>query len=95
MRVRSVWMTHGFDLDDPLVCEGIVGDGCGGGRIFFVEDAKLFAYDPLTQESIELHSNIDKNVEFISKKGCYIFLKAKDLLLRFNLQKLILERENF
>ncbi|HFB54221.1 MAG TPA: thiamine biosynthesis protein ThiF, partial [Sulfurimonas autotrophica] len=45
-------MIPGFSKDSPLVCEGIIGDGCGGGRFFAVEDETLFAYDPLTQERI-------------------------------------------
>jgi len=87
-------MTHGFDLSDPLVCEGIVGDGCGGGRIFFLKDTKLFAFDPLTQESIELYGGIDKRVESITKKGCQIFLKAKDFRLVFDLQTFSLQKED-
>ncbi len=65
-----------LDLENPLVCEGIIGDGCGGGRIFYVEDAILFAYDPLTQESMTLLREIGE-VKKISKKGCIITLFYK------------------
>ena len=51
-------MTHGFDLNSPLVCEGIFGDGCGGGRLFIVENETLFAYDPQTKESITLLESV-------------------------------------
>jgi len=80
-------MTHGFDLNSALVCEGIVGDGCGGGRIFFVEEEKLFAYDPLTQERIELLKDIE-NVQKISKKGCDITIEFLDRSIIFNLSLL-------
>jgi len=77
-------MTHGFDLSSPLVCEGIVGDGCGGGRIFFIEDGKLFAYDPLTQTSMKLLEDL-YGVQEISKKGCIITLTYKEKKLLFDL----------
>jgi len=80
-------MIHGFDLGSPLVCEGIVGDGCGGGRIFYVENETLFTYDPLTQERMELLHSL-KNIEKISKKGCDIFLESQKQQIRFNLSLL-------
>jgi len=80
-------MTHGFDLNSALVCEGIVGDGCGGGRIFFVEEERLFAYDPLTQERIELLSDI-KNATKISKKGCHITIQTEREQIIFDLSQL-------
>ncbi len=85
-------MTHGFDLDDPLVCEGIVGDGCGGGRIFFVDENRLFVYDPTTAERMLLCDTFDSPVISVTKKGCKIFLKTKDFLLKFDLQKMSLEQ---
>jgi hypothetical protein len=80
-------MTHGFDLNDPLVCEGIIGDGCGGGRIFFIKDSTLFAYDPQTESQILLIDNF-KNVQNISKKKCLITIKCEDETLYFDLSKL-------
>ncbi len=80
-------MTHGFDMNSPLVCEGIVGDGCGGGRIFFVEDETLFVYDPLTQERMVLLSEI-KDVHKISKKACIITLITEDGFIEFDLSAL-------
>jgi len=76
-----------FDLENPLVCEGIIGDGCGGGRIFYVENATLFAYDSLTRESMVLLREIG-DAKAISKKGCIITLVyAKDTKL-FDLSRL-------
>jgi hypothetical protein len=73
-----------FDLNSPLVCEGIIGDGCGGGRIFFVEDEKLQVYDPMTKESMVLLENL-KDVELIAKSGCIITIKQKGKSTEFNL----------
>jgi hypothetical protein len=80
-------MTHGFDIDSPLVCEGIVGDGCGGGRIFYVEGDTLFVYDPLTQERMVLQSSLS-GVEKISKKGCDIIIECHNKTIIFNLSLL-------
>jgi hypothetical protein len=66
-------MMDGFDLDSPLVCEGIIGDGCGGGRIFFIKEHSLCVYDPITKESITLLSDLE-DIKEISKKGCIIYL---------------------
>ena len=77
----------GFDLDSSLVCEGIIGDGCGGGRLFFVEDERLFAYDPITKERFMLLSGI-VNAKSISKDACIItILSACDDTI-FDLSKL-------
>ena len=77
-------MNHGFDLSSPLVCEGIIGDGCGGGRVFFVENATLYAYDPQSQKRMELLKGLEK-VQAISKKGCVIRLDFKDKVRHFDL----------
>ena len=76
-----------FDLENPLVCEGIIGDGCGGGRIFYVKDAILFAYDSLTQESMVLLREIG-DVKKITKKGCIITLSYKKEERLFDLSSL-------
>jgi hypothetical protein len=80
-------MTHGFDINSPLVCEGIVGDGCGGGRLFVLEDEVLFAYDPTTHEKIILLREL-KGVHSISKKGCDIFIQKENEVICFNLSLL-------
>ena len=81
----------GFDLDSALVCEGIIGDGCGGGRLFFVEDETLFAYDPITKERFELLKNV-KNAESISKDACLVTIISETDNIIFDLSKL--ERVN-
>ena len=84
---KIVLMTHGFDLDSALTCEGIVGDGCGGGRIFTLEDETLLVYDPLTQEKIVLLREIKDAVK-ISKKACIITIECKEEVIKFNLSLL-------
>lgn len=79
-------MINGFDLKDPLVCEGIVGDGCGGGRLFFIEDETLYAHDPLSKENRELLTNI-KKAKNISKKGCIITIECEEQKIEFDLSK--------
>jgi len=80
-------MTHGFDLDSPLVCEGIIGDGCGGGRIFFIEDTCLNVYDPTTQESMILCENIPDAIA-IDKSGCSIFIACQNEKIEFDLSSM-------
>ena len=77
----------GFDLDSPLVCEGIVGDGCGGGRLFMVKDETLKAYDPITKESFILLKNILDAVS-ISKSKCVLFVICKNKSLKFDLSSM-------
>jgi len=79
-------MRESFDLNDPLVCEGIVGDGCGGGRIFFIEDGTLYAHDPLSKENRELLKNI-KNAKSISKSGCIITVECQEKKIELDLSK--------
>jgi hypothetical protein len=80
-------MIHGFDLTSPLVCEGIVGDGCGGGRLFMVEDEILKAYDPVTKESFILLQNI-YNALSISKSTCIITVVCQNEEIKFDLSAL-------
>ena len=80
-------MMDGFDLTSPLVCEGIIGDGCGGGRIFFVEDETLFAHDPITKDKITLLKGL-KNVRCISKSACIITIELDEKIIKFDLSKL-------
>ncbi len=79
-------MINGFDLNDPLVCEGIVGDGCGGGRVFFIKDETLYAHDPLSKENRELLTNIQK-AKKISKRGCIITIECQEKKIEFDLSK--------
>jgi hypothetical protein len=80
-------MIHGFDLDSPLVCEGVIGDGCGGGRIFVVKDETLTAYDPYTKESALLLKDIHK-ANSISKNGCEIIIECENEEIKFDLSAL-------
>jgi len=80
-------MTHGFDLNSPLICEGIVGDGCGGGRFFIVEDEALKAYDPITKEYFILLNNI-VNAVSISKSACILTIVGENETIKFDLSKL-------
>ena len=77
-------MTHGFDMDSPLVCEGIIGDGCGGGRIFSIEENTLKAFDPQSESSRTLLEDIIK-VKSISKKGCTITIVCEGETIEFDL----------
>ena len=77
-------MTLGFNKNDDLVCEGIIGDGCGGGRFFYIKDETLMTYDPITQKSLLLF-NIVKNAQKISKKGCIITIECTDGIIEFDL----------
>ena len=77
----------GFDLESPLVCEGIIGDGCGGGRVFFVEEEKLFAYDPTTDMKMELLDGL-YGVKRIRKKACIITLELESKTIAFDLSAL-------
>ena len=77
----------GFDVDSPLVCEGMIGDGCGGGRIFYVEDATLYAYDPQSKKSMELLGELT-GIESISKKSCIITLSFAQETRYFDLSSL-------
>lgn len=82
-----------FDLNSPLSCEGLVGDGCGGGRIFYIEDETLKAHDPMTQESIRLCENI-LNATRLSKSGCNILIECRDENIEFDLSSMrILKKE--
>ena len=79
-------MIHGFK-NSPLACEGIIGDGCGGGRWFFVEDETLKAYDPISKENITLVQNI-KKAKKISKKRCVITIECEDETIEFDLSQM-------
>ena len=80
-------MTHGFDMQDDLVCEGIIGDGCGGGRIFTIKDDTLVAFDPQTQSYIELLEGVSNAVK-ISKSGCVVEIVCENEKICFDLSKL-------
>ncbi len=72
------------DGSKKISCMGVVGDGCGGGREFIVEDGKLFAYDALSKKSITLLKGI-KNAQNISKKSCILTIECRDEVFEFDL----------
>ena len=80
-------MSHGFDLSSPLVCEGIIGDGCGGGRIFFVRGDTLFTYDPTTKTEQILLKDLP-NANSVTKKVCEITIECEDEQIVFDLSLL-------
>ncbi len=80
-------MMAGFDLDSPLVCEGIIGDGCGGGRLFFVEEENLQVYDPITKERMTLLEGITDAKE-LSKKACVLTVTCDNTIIQFDLSKM-------
>ena len=77
-------MTHGFDLESSLICEGIIGDGCGGGRLFMVENETLKAYDPTSKESFTLLEKV-LNAVSISKSHCVLSVICKEERIKFDL----------
>lgn len=77
----------GFDLDSPFVCEGLIGDGCGGGRIFFTQDTKLFVYDSTTKERYFL-VDVGSLVSEISKNACVITLITESKIYKYDLSEL-------
>lgn len=74
-----------YNLNSPLVCEGIVGDGCGGGRIFTIDDGCLVAYDPFTKQKMVLEEGI-KGAKKLTKQGCIVTVECEDAVLQFDLQ---------
>ncbi len=80
-------MTHGFDLSSPLVVQSIIGDGCGGDRIFFLKDATLYAYDGVSDTSLALKDGFF-DVKKIEKKGCIIFLYKDNEVVEFDLSSI-------
>ena len=74
-------------VGSSLSCEGIIGDGCGGGRIFSIKDEKLQALDPQSKEIIILLDSV-KNAISISKKACIITVTCRDEVIEFDLSKM-------
>jgi hypothetical protein len=70
-----------------ISCIGIIGDGCGGGREFSVQNNTLFAYDELTKDKIILLEGI-KNARDINKSGCIITIKCEEEIIKFDLSTL-------
>jgi hypothetical protein len=80
-------MIPGFSGNKSLICEGIVGDGCGGGRLFYIDDNQLQAYDSTTQKSLLLLKNIVE-AKKLTKDGCLLFIDFDDKRVVFDLSLL-------
>jgi hypothetical protein len=66
---------------------GIIGDGCGGGREFIVEDEKLFAYDDVSSENMVLLESV-KDAISISKKACILTVTCRGQIIEFDLSSM-------
>lgn len=73
-----------LDKNNPLMCEGIIGDGCGGGRIFFIKNYQVFAHDPITKEDRKLFL-LDEMPKKLSKKKCILYLEYTQHAIEFDL----------
>lgn len=78
-------MIAGFDK--KLTCEGVIGDGCGGGRLFSVQNETLKAYDPQTKEYINLLEGVFDAIS-ISKRACKVTIVCKKETIVFDLSKM-------
>ena len=75
---------------EGLVC-GVIGDGCGGGRLFIADTGnnRAIAYDPQRGRIITLLENLHKPCG-IGKKGCELFISDTEMhqILHFNLSSM-------
>ena len=67
-----------------ISCIGIIGDGCGGGREFIIENEILFARDPQSGKNTKLYENI-KGAKSISKKVCILYIECENESFEFDL----------
>jgi len=74
-------------VGSKISCMGIIGDGCGGGREFIVQDGILYAYDELTKDKITLLNGI-KEAREINKNGCIITILCERETIKFDLSTL-------
>lgn len=70
-------------------CYGVIGDGCGGGRLFYIKREQLFAFDTYAKSELLLKSGI-KGAKKISKSGCLLFIETDKGVLEVDLQALLL-----
>ena len=76
-----------LDLNSPLICEGVIGDGCGGGRLFIVKDERLIAYDPQTKDFFTLLEPVYNAIK-ISKNACIITIECEEKTIEFDLSSM-------
>jgi len=72
---------------NKISCIGIIGDGCGGGREFIIENNTLYAHDPLTKEDIILLKKI-KGAKSILKQNCILHITCEHESFEFDLSKI-------
>lgn len=71
-----------------ISCIGIVGDGCGGGREFIIENEILFAHDPQSGKNTTLLEDI-KDALSISKKACILSIICKNESFEYDLSAMM------
>ena len=70
-----------------ISCMGIIGDGCGAGREFFVKNETLCVYDPYTEENMILLEDI-QGAKSISKHRCILTIECEVEEIKFDLSAL-------
>ena len=68
-------------------CEGIIGDGCGGGRIFFTTQDTIKVFDPVSKEVSTLIQGLS-SPKNIAKDGCNLFFNCKEKKMTFDLSQM-------
>lgn len=81
-----------LDLLNPKdMCIGIIGDGCGGGRIFIADTGHdmIKVYEPENGEVFIIMQDISMP-KSISKKGCILSIQTDDKheLIEFDLSSM-------
>ncbi len=81
-----------LDLLNPNdMCIGIIGDGCGGGRIFIADTGHnmIKVYDPQTAEVFIILKDINMP-KSIKKKGCILSIETATIkeLIEFDLSSM-------
>ncbi|OQX60104.1 MAG: hypothetical protein B5M52_01065 [Helicobacteraceae bacterium 4484_230] len=75
---------------EGLVC-GVIGDGCGGGRLFIADTGnnRVVAYDPQSGRIITLMENLHKPCG-VGKKSCHLYVSDTNThqILRFDLSSM-------
>ena len=74
-------------MQNRISCLGIIGDGCGAGREFIVENETLRVYDPYTKENVTLLENVC-NAKAISKHRCMLTIECENEEINFDLSEL-------
>lgn len=73
-------------------CIGKYGDGCGGGRVFVLDEDSVKAYDMQSDEVIVLLRGLN-HTQSISKDGCMLKIDTDDEVINFNLSTMTKEKK--